>query len=164
VVHAAAPARCRAICRRSESERSQKSGRSLHDDLLRRGEDAHEVPIARAHGTPEPPIYPNSPHLCCPKQLEAPVAPTGGAITQIIDDTGDGAGNNLGFPDAIVVDSSGNVYVVGEFFNNAFKITPGPNVLRHRADFGAAGVPSAVPSASMCRSSPPLSGVLGVSH
>ncbi|MAB79728.1 MAG: hypothetical protein CMJ89_10295, partial [Planctomycetes bacterium] len=46
-------------------------------------------------------------------------------ITQIIDATGDGAGNTLGFPYGIAVDGSGNVFVTGSNTNNAFKVTPG---------------------------------------
>jgi len=49
-------------------------------------------------------------------------APT---ITEIIDPTGDGAGNPLGNPYGIASDGSGNVYVSGDATNNAFKITPG---------------------------------------
>ncbi len=47
-----------------------------------------------------------------------------GVITQIIDATGDGAGNTLGAPHGIAADAAGNVYVTGEGSNNAFKITP----------------------------------------
>ena len=53
---------------------------------------------------------------------------TGGTpctITEIIDSTGDGAGNTLDGPKGIAVDGSGNVYVTGEGSDNAFKITPG---------------------------------------
>ena len=46
-------------------------------------------------------------------------------ITEIIDATGDGAGNTLNGPFGIAVDGSGNVYVTGDFSDNAFKITPG---------------------------------------
>jgi cysteine-rich repeat protein len=49
----------------------------------------------------------------------------GGAITEIIDSTGDGIGNPLQFPQSIAVDDSGNVYVPGIESDNAFKITPG---------------------------------------
>lgn len=45
-------------------------------------------------------------------------------ITQIIDATGDGAGNTLDFARSIGVDGSGNVYVSGAGSNNAFKIAP----------------------------------------
>ena len=36
-----------------------------------------------------------------------------GTITQIIDGSGDGAGNTLGRPQGIAVDGAGNVYVAG---------------------------------------------------
>ena len=49
----------------------------------------------------------------------------GGAITEIIDATGDGAGNPLDGPEGIAVDGSGNVYVTGRISDKAFKITPG---------------------------------------
>ena len=45
-------------------------------------------------------------------------------ITEIIDSTGDGAGNPLDQPEAIAVDDSGNVYVAGLSSNNAFQIEP----------------------------------------
>jgi cysteine-rich repeat protein len=48
-----------------------------------------------------------------------------GVITQIIDSTGDGAGNGLSFPlHSVAVDGFGNVYVTGSNSNNAFKIDP----------------------------------------
>ncbi len=47
-----------------------------------------------------------------------------GIITEIIDATGDGAGNGLNGTGDIAVDAAGNVYLTGEFSNNAFKITP----------------------------------------
>jgi predicted nucleic-acid-binding Zn-ribbon protein len=43
-------------------------------------------------------------------------------ITEIIDSTGDGAGNSLVGAWGVAADSSGNVYVVGQASNNAFKI------------------------------------------
>jgi hypothetical protein len=46
-------------------------------------------------------------------------------ITEIIDAAGDGAGNPLDSPIALVADSSDNVYVAGIASDNAFKITPG---------------------------------------
>ena len=46
-------------------------------------------------------------------------------ITQIIDRTGDGAGNGLDSPQGIAVDGAGTVYVTGRDSDNAFKITPG---------------------------------------
>jgi hypothetical protein len=45
-------------------------------------------------------------------------------ITEIIDSTGDGAGNTLHEPYGIAVDGAGNVYVSGIANDNAFKITP----------------------------------------
>ncbi len=42
--------------------------------------------------------------------------------TQIIDSTGDGAGNTLDYPNRVAVDSGGNVYVAGYYSDNAFKI------------------------------------------
>ena len=50
----------------------------------------------------------------------------GGVITEIIDATGDGAGNMLNLPFGIAVDGSGNVYVAGFLSNNAFKIALAP--------------------------------------
>ena len=45
-------------------------------------------------------------------------------VTEIIDATGDGAGNNLESPQIIAVDGSGNVFVTGDSSDNVFKITP----------------------------------------
>ena len=45
-------------------------------------------------------------------------------ITEIIDATGDGAGNSLDGPRGITIDTVGNTYIAGWFSNNAFKITP----------------------------------------
>ena len=53
-----------------------------------------------------------------------PLGP-GGVITEIIDGTGDGAGNGLNGSTYIAVDRAGNVYVTGQVSDNAFKITPG---------------------------------------
>ncbi len=64
----------------------------------------------------------------------------GGVITEIIDGTGDGASNQLFFPEAIAVDRSGNVYVTGLFSDNAFKITPG-GVITEIIDFTGDGGP-----------------------
>ncbi len=47
-----------------------------------------------------------------------------GAITQIIDATGDGTGNGLSYPCCAAVDTAGNAFVTGKFSNNAFRITP----------------------------------------
>ena len=47
------------------------------------------------------------------------------SITEIIDATGDGAGNPLDRPFGIAVDESGNVFVTGSFTDNTFEITPG---------------------------------------
>ena len=55
----------------------------------------------------------------------------GGAnvVTEIIDSSGDGAGNPLLTPQFIAVDDlSGNVYLTGAGSNNAFGITPGGTV------------------------------------
>jgi hypothetical protein len=49
-------------------------------------------------------------------------------ITQIIDASGDGAGNPLDAPFGIAVDLSGNVYVSGTDSDNAFQITPGVTI------------------------------------
>ena len=46
------------------------------------------------------------------------------SITQIIDVTGDGAGNSLNGAQGIAVDAAGNAYVTGLSSSNAFKITP----------------------------------------
>ncbi len=43
-------------------------------------------------------------------------------ITEIIDATGDGAGNPLNDPQCVVADASGNVFVTGETSDNVFKI------------------------------------------
>jgi streptogramin lyase len=45
-------------------------------------------------------------------------------MTEIIDATGDGAGNPLSGPWGIAVDGSGDVYVTGYDFANAFRIDP----------------------------------------
>jgi len=46
----------------------------------------------------------------------------GGTITEIIDGTGDGAGNSLNAPFNVATDSSGNVFVAGKTSDNVFKI------------------------------------------
>ena len=48
---------------------------------------------------------------------------SGGAITRILDATGDGAGNVLDAPLNVAVDTSGNVFVTGNASNNIFEIT-----------------------------------------
>ncbi len=48
-----------------------------------------------------------------------------GIITEIIDASGDGAGNLLDTAFGVAVDGAGNVYVVGFVSNNAFCIAPG---------------------------------------
>ena len=53
-----------------------------------------------------------------------PRTPRNRKPTEIIDATGDGAGNPLGFPSGIAVDGAGNVYVTGQFSDNAFQVTP----------------------------------------
>ena len=50
---------------------------------------------------------------------------TAQTITEIIDATGDGAGNGLNSPWDIALDAAGNAYVAGSNSDNAFKITPG---------------------------------------
>jgi hypothetical protein len=62
-----------------------------------------------------------------------------GAITQIIDATGDGDGNLLDNPRAIAVDPNGNIYVVGEDSFNVFKVTPG-GVITEIVDHRTPGV------------------------
>ncbi len=47
-----------------------------------------------------------------------------GVITEIIDGSGDGAGNTLSVPVGVAVDGAGNVYVAGRDSDNAFRITP----------------------------------------
>ena len=47
---------------------------------------------------------------------------------EIIDSTGDGAGNLLDGPNRVATDSSGNVFVTGLSSNNVFKITPGGTI------------------------------------
>jgi sugar lactone lactonase YvrE len=53
---------------------------------------------------------------------------SGGSVTEIIDSTGDGLGNQLLRPAALTTDASGNVYVVGNSSQNAFVITPGGSI------------------------------------
>jgi len=48
----------------------------------------------------------------------------GGVITEIIDHTGDGAGNGLTSVSAIAIDSADNLYVAGRSSANVFRITP----------------------------------------
>ncbi|MCH8890300.1 MAG: SBBP repeat-containing protein, partial [Myxococcales bacterium] len=55
------------------------------------------------------------------------IIPTG-PRTEIIDRTGDGAGNLLLGPLGVAVDSSGNVFVAGCASDNVFKITPGGTI------------------------------------
>jgi len=45
-------------------------------------------------------------------------------ITEILDSTGDGAGNTFSNPFNVATDSSGNVFAVGVSSDNVFKITP----------------------------------------
>jgi streptogramin lyase len=47
-----------------------------------------------------------------------------GAITEIIDASGDGTGNTLDYPIGVAVDGAGNVYVAGYDSGNVFRITP----------------------------------------
>ena len=54
------------------------------------------------------------------------ITPTG-LITEIINATGDGAGNVLGGVGGIALDAAGNVYVTGLFSDNVFKISPDCN-------------------------------------
>ncbi len=53
---------------------------------------------------------------------------TAQTITEIIDATGDGAGNDLDWPRGITVDGAGNVFVTGISNDNAFKITPAGDI------------------------------------
>ncbi len=46
------------------------------------------------------------------------------SITEIIDSTGDGAGNSLSQGGQIAIGGSGNVYVTGPNSDNAFQIRP----------------------------------------
>jgi streptogramin lyase len=48
----------------------------------------------------------------------------GGTVTEIIDESGDGGGNDLQNPRGIVVDDAGNIFVAGQGSNNVFKIRP----------------------------------------
>lgn len=52
------------------------------------------------------------------------IAP-GGAITEIIDATGDGLGNTLRGPRQLATDAAGNVYVACWYSRNIFRVTPG---------------------------------------
>ena len=63
----------------------------------------------------------------------------GGVITEIIDATGDGAGNTLDGPWGIAVDAVGDVYLAGYYSHTAFKITPGGvlTVILHSPGDGA---------------------------
>jgi hypothetical protein len=45
-------------------------------------------------------------------------------ITEMVDVTGDGAGNGLDEPNDVAVDSNGNVYVTGYRSDNVLKISP----------------------------------------
>jgi hypothetical protein len=63
--------------------------------------------------------------LLLPTALAGLPQPSGAiTLTEIIDPTGDGAGNALTWPDGIAVDSQRNVYVAGQLSDNVFKITP----------------------------------------
>ena len=59
-----------------------------------------------------------------PIALALASASAGQTITEIIDATGDGAGNILDYSYTLAVDGFGNVYVNGLESNNAFKVTP----------------------------------------
>jgi hypothetical protein len=52
------------------------------------------------------------------------IAP-GGAVTEILDATGDGLGNPLNGPRQLATDAAGNVYVTGWHSRNVFKVAPG---------------------------------------
>ncbi|MFT7485276.1 MAG: hypothetical protein ACI9F9_001123, partial [Candidatus Paceibacteria bacterium] len=58
------------------------------------------------------------------------ILPTiGGAqVTEIIDATGDGAGNTLSQPRHVAADDAGNIYVTGRLSNNVLRITPGGTI------------------------------------
>ena len=52
----------------------------------------------------------------------------GGAVTEIIDAAGDGAGNPLYGPADLGFDDAGNVYVAGGLSHNVFRVEPGGSV------------------------------------
>ena len=66
--------------------------------------------------------------------LDLPVLPVNvmaqEKITEIIDASGDGAGNPLDGSISIAVDGAGNVYVTGYDSDNAFRITPAGTITK----------------------------------
>jgi DNA-binding beta-propeller fold protein YncE len=57
------------------------------------------------------------------------IAPSG-AVRQLIDSNGDGAGNQLLSPFAVAVGPDGSVYVTGFASSNVFRIAPGGAITR----------------------------------
>lgn len=49
----------------------------------------------------------------------------GGTITEIMDSTGDGIGNELNFPSGIAIDSEDNIYITSLSGSNVFQISDG---------------------------------------
>ena len=60
----------------------------------------------------------------------------GGAITAIIDSSGDGFGNMLEGPVGLAIGDSGSAYVAGRLSDNAFKITPDGTITQIIDSFG----------------------------
>ncbi len=79
-------------------------------------------------------------------------------ITEIIDATGDGAGNPLDAPAGVAVDGSGNVYVTGYFSDNAFKIDLCPPLAS--SEVVRFGVPPNAGTLSPGAGGPPITGTV----